>query len=29
MMAKKLRDLGEPFKGRHVERDLIILCVSW
>ncbi|MFM0334869.1 MULTISPECIES: IS6 family transposase [Paraburkholderia] len=28
-MAKKLRDLDELFKGRHVERELIILCVRW
>jgi transposase-like protein len=26
-MAKKLRDLDELFKGRHVGRELIILCV--
>jgi hypothetical protein len=28
-MANKLRDLDELFKGRHVERELIILCVRW
>jgi transposase-like protein len=28
-MGKKLEDLDELFKGRHVERELIILCVRW
>lgn len=28
-MAKKLEDLDALFKGRHVERELIILCVRW
>ncbi|MGF6970760.1 transposase-like protein [Paraburkholderia sp. WC7.3g] len=28
-MEKRLRDLDELFKGRHVERELIILCVRW
>ncbi|MGH8782865.1 IS6 family transposase [Paraburkholderia sp.] len=28
-MAKQLEDLDALFKGRHVERELIILCVRW
>jgi transposase-like protein len=26
---KKMRDFEELFKGRHFERDIIILCVRW
>ena len=28
-MANKLRSMDELFKGRHFEREIIILCVRW
>ena len=28
-MAKKLQSMDELFKGRHFEREIIVLCVRW
>ena len=28
-MAKAMQSMGELFKGRHFEREIIILCVRW
>lgn len=28
-MAKKLQSVNELFKGRHFEREIIVLCVRW
>ena len=28
-MAKKMQSMDELFKGRHFEREIIILCVRW
>jgi putative transposase len=29
MVMKKMQSLGKLFKGRHFERDIIVLCVRW
>ena len=29
MMAKKVTCSDQLFKGRHFEREIIILCVRW
>ena len=29
MMARKVTCSDQLFKGRHVEREIIILCVRW
>lgn len=28
-MAKMMQSMDELFKGRHFEREIIILCVRW
>ena len=28
-MAKKLANVEDLFKGRHFEREIIIVCVRW
>jgi transposase-like protein len=28
-MVTKILSLEKPFKGRHFEREIIILCVRW
>ena len=28
-MAQKLQSMDDLFKGRHFEREIIVLCVRW
>lgn len=28
-MAKKVQSMDDLFKGRHFEREIIVLCVRW